>query len=622
MIENKKINIIIAISLVFALVISILLIVVANTQEANTLNKSQAEYTTKIFGTDIISIEIIADTEDWQQMLLNAINEQFIMADVIVNGTKFQSVGIRPKGNSSLTQVANSNSDRYSFRLQFDEYIKGQTCFGLESFVVNNMLGDNTYMKEYVSYDLMKAIGVDAPYFGFADIKVNDENWGLYLAVELYNESYEQRTFNNISGMLYNVKSMDMGGNMGKNQSDRQNDNRPPMSEEENGRFQNPNNDSQQRTESSGDNDKREFPSLPDEIILPESVDGEDRFQGRAGGRSSGGGSLEYTDDEIESYSSIFNNVVGKGSKKDFKRVVKALEMLSEGNELEEYFDVDKILRYLAAHTIVVNLDSYSSNMAQNYYIYERDGKITILPWDYNLAWGGFQSGEASSVINFPIDTPVSGVEMSSRPLIEKLFSNPEYLNQYHSYVQQLIDQYFANGKFEEKVNELDTLISDYVKNDCTAFCTYEEYNKAISSFITLGNLRAESVQGQIDGTIPSTTEGQKANDRDLISAEDINLSDLGSMMGGKGNNEGFGEMGQKGGRIPLDNFGQMERPTDMKQKGEMEQQDETRNLPSTMISNGNTGQKLINNNIIQISLLSSMLIAALIFVARYKKSY
>ncbi len=257
------------------------------------------------------------------------------------------------------------------------------------------------------------------------------------------------------------------------------------------------------------------------------------------GGR--GGGSLEYTDDNTSSYGSIFNNVVGKGTEEDYQRVVEALKALSEGKDLETYFDVDQILRYLAAHTVVVNLDSYSSMMAQNYYIYERDGQITILPWDYNLAWGGFQSGSASSVINFPIDTPVSGVDMSNRPLIQKLFSNPEYLDRYHGYLQQLMDNYFANGKFAEKINELDALISEYVKNDVTKFCTYDEYKTAVSAFITLGELRAQSVQGQLDGTIPSTTAGQNADPGKLIPAGDLRLSDLGSMMGGRGgNNMGF----------------------------------------------------------------------------------
>ena len=173
--------------------------------------------------------------------------------------------------------------------------------------------------------------------------------------------------------------------------------------------------------------------------------------------------------------------------------------------------------------------------MAQNYYIYEKDGKIAILPWDYNLAWGGFQSRDASSVINFPVDTPVRGVEMSERPLLEKLLANEEYLERYHNYLQNLIDVYFSNRKFEAKIKELDGLIGDYVKNDVSSFCSYEDYEKAVSAFITLGNLRAQSVQGQLNGMVPSSTAEQMAYPEKLIPAGDLNLQILGSMMGGEG---------------------------------------------------------------------------------------
>ncbi|RYD04969.1 hypothetical protein N752_11865 [Desulforamulus aquiferis] len=101
--------------------------------------------------------------------------------------------------------------------------------------------------------------------------------------------------------------------------------------------------------------------------------------------------------------------------------------------------------------------------------------------------------------------------------------------------MQELIDSYFADGKFEAKVQELNTLISNYVKEDSTAFCTYEEYQKAVKSLTTLGNLRAKSVQGQLEGTVPSTTAEQKVNSDKLISAGDLNIRDLGSMLGGKG---------------------------------------------------------------------------------------
>jgi len=537
-------------SIAVALAMSLAFTAVGAAQEANTGNASEPEYATKIFGTDIISIKIIADEAVWQGMLDNAINEQYIMVDVIVNGTKFLNVGIRPKGNSSLTQVAASNSDRYSFRLQFDEYVKGQTCFGLDSFVVNNMLGDSTYMKEYVSYELMGEIGVDAPYFGYADIKVNGENWGLYLAVERYSKSYEQRVFKDTSGMLYNVKISGMNGNEGGNLPGQLLGNAPALPEGQNVPVMKQippgivgNLDTSPPAGSTWANFTPPV-NADGSAFVPQmrgEIGGMERNFGGIGGRGSSGGSLEYTDDDVESYSAIFDNVVGKGTDSDFQRVVQALKALSEGEELEKYFDIDQILRYLAAHTIVVNLDSYSSSMAQNYYIYEREGQITILPWDYNLAWGGFQSGSATLVVNFPIDTPLSGVEMASRPLIDKLFANEGYLEKYHSYLQQLIDDYFANGKFEEKISALDALLSDYVKNDATAFCSYEEYKKAISAFSVLGDLRAQSVQGQLDGSIPSTTAAQNQSTDKLIPAGDLKLSDLGSMMGGRvGNNTNF----------------------------------------------------------------------------------
>lgn len=542
MITSKKISIIALFAMVLALLTVTALYIGI---DVNGINSEDPVYAAEIFGSDIISVEIIANENDWQNMLDNALSEEYIMADVIINGTKFTNVGVRPKGNSSLTQVSQSGSLRYSFRLQFDEYIKGQTCFGLTSLVVNNMLGDNTYMKEYISYDLMKEIGVDAPYFGFADIKVNGDSWGLYLAVEMYNDSYEQRVFKELSGELYNVKSMDMGDNNSANSNT--NSSAMPFKEGMESAPQNiqdrlPSNGfpPNERNENQNKAGVTEGGEIPAEIQNKPSVSnnkGNMNFEGMGGGRGGNtGGSLAYIDDKVSSYSAIFNNVVGKGNESSYQRVIEALKALSEGKDIEKYFDVDKILRYFAAHTIVVNLDSYSSSMAQNYYIYENDGQITILPWDYNLAWGGFQNISASSVINFPIDTPVSGISMEDRPLLQNLFENEEYLERYHSYLQELIDNYFADGKFEEKINMLNALIKDYVKNDKTAFCSYEEYESAVLNFITLGNLRAESVQGQLDGNVPSTTGEQNENPDKLISSGNLNISTLGTMMGGRGN--------------------------------------------------------------------------------------
>jgi hypothetical protein len=269
-------------------------------------------------------------------------------------------------------------------------------------------------------------------------------------------------------------------------------------------------------------------------------------FGGGFGGRG-GGGSLQYTDDSISSYSAIFDNAEFNPTDKDKQRVITAIENLNNGTDLEKYFDVDQILRYFAAHTVVVNADSYTSNMQQNYYIYERNGKISILPWDYGLAFGSFMSGSSSSSVNFPIDTPVSGVNMEDRPLLNKLLEVDEYRERYHGYLQEIVAGYFESGLWESTIKVLDEKINEYVKNDTTTTSTYEQYENSLPALIEFGKLRAESICGQLEGSIPSTTDGQRADSSALVDASHLNMNLLGSMGGGAMRGGGNVQNGQDG---------------------------------------------------------------------------
>jgi len=296
-----------------------------------------------------------------------------------------------------------------------------------------------------------------------------------------------------------------------------------------------------------------------------ERPEGGGMMGGGFGGRG-GGGSLVYTDDESSSYNSIFDNAIFKNSDKDKQRVIEAIKNLNAGTNLEKYIDVDATLRYFAAHTVTVNGDSYTSNMQQNYYLYERKGKLTILPWDYGLAFGGFMSsGGASGVVNFPIDTPVSGVNLEDRPLIGKLLEVDEYRERYHEYLRDIAKNYLQGGLWGSTINALDEKISAYVKNDATAYFTFEQYQAALPVFKELGLLRGESILGQLESEIPSTTEGQKAEGAVLVDGSGLNLSALGSMGGGMGGERGErpnrqgGQSGeqpeQSGGFVPPDGF-------------------------------------------------------------------
>ena len=259
-------------------------------------------------------------------------------------------MGIRPKGNTSLSSIASDpDTDRFSLKLEFDHYTKGQTCFGLDKLILNNNYADATNMKEAIVYDMYQYLGADASLYNYAEISVNGVYWGVYLALEAVEESFLLRNYGTEDGELYKPENMDG---------------------ERNG---------QERPEG-------EAPfggGMPGEGISGGGMPG--------GGfsKDNGGADLNYTDDELESYSVIWDGEVTDATDQDHRRVVTALKNISEGTDLENYLDVDNVLKYMAVHTFSVNMDSLSGNMTHNYYLYEHNGQLNILPWDYNLAFGG-----------------------------------------------------------------------------------------------------------------------------------------------------------------------------------------------------------------------------------------
>ena len=534
-----------------------------------------SEYAEKLFDQNTVStIDIQMDPKEWQNMLDNALQEEYVKCDVVINGEKIYNVGIRPKGNTSLTQVANDpNTDRVSFKFEFDHYVKGQTYYGLDKLVVNNMYADATYMKEYLSYDLMDYMGIKTPLYAFTSITVNGEPWGLYLALEALEESFAIRNYGADYGKLYKPETMNMGGG-GKmpNEGDRpempQGDKggqipmqngaegeggkipMPSEAEGESGQMPIPGNEGSQMPTPSGvggeesqismpsEEDRQMVGNKPPEMPSREfpREDFKDKGQGMPMDRDSGGSNLVYTDDNLESYKTVFESAVFKTSDEDKGRVVTALKKLSLGEELETYINVPEVLKYFAANTILVNLDSYLSNMQHNYYLYEEKGQLSMLPWDYNLSFGTFQGGSSTAVINFPIDTPVSGVSLEERPIIGKLLEVSEYKDAYHNDLESAIASYFESGLYEKRIDQLDALIGDYVREDATAFYSYDEYKASLTVLKAFGRLRAQSIRGQLECTIPSTTETQKNEQEKLIQADSINLS----LLGSQNNRENF----------------------------------------------------------------------------------
>ncbi len=571
MISSKYYNIITAVVLMIVLCFtSVFLFLGYQPDVVDAMALSEEMPYEKVFNQyEVMEIAISIAEEDWQDMLANPTAEEYKACDVKVNGTSYTEVAIRTKGNTSLSQVASSDSDRYSFKIEFDHYDKNKSLEGLDKLVLNNLFCDATYVKEYIAYDIFNYLGVETPYCTFANITVNGENYGCYLALEAMEDAFLERVYQS-EGELYKPESIQMAGNMKAPEDKKlQKDIDVPEGMEMPEGMEFPEGmempEGMEFPEGMEMSEGMEFPEgmeMPGGMEVPEGIEKtenreipqketaqEEKNSWESHGMpdffgQGGGSDLQYIDDNIESYSDIFDNAAFDVSEEDKQRVITALQKLSEGEALETYVDVDACLRYFAAQTFIVNLDSYYSSLKHNYYLYENNGQITILPWDLNLAFGGFQSGDADDAVNSAIDTPMGGNLEDERPLFSKLMEVAEYKEAYHDYLNDIVTGYVDSGRFTQTLSSIETVIAPYVKEDATAFYSYSEFQKGIETLKSFVLLRAESVAKQLTGEIPSVS-AERTEKTAGVDASAITLSDMG-MQGG----DGAGGKGDKNGNM------------------------------------------------------------------------
>ena len=246
---------------------------------------------------------------------------------------------------------------------------------------------------------------------------------------------------------------------------------------------------------------------------------------------------LRYIGDDPDRYPNIFDNAKFDTDGADRERLIQALRVLSTGEDLETAINVDEVLRYFTVQVFVMNWDSYLGHTGHNYFLYEEDGILSILPWDYNLAFGTYALGmtdpirDPNVLLNWPINTPARGEVMRNRPLYHNLMKNNTYFAQYHAYFDQFLTEYLESGRCKAVIRETQALIAPYVEADPTAFCSYEDHRLAVDTLLEVCRLRSESVRGQLEGTFPSTL-AQRAEQPDAgVDASHVDLRALGDFQ-------------------------------------------------------------------------------------------
>ncbi|MCC7301756.1 MAG: CotH kinase family protein [Bacteroidia bacterium] len=122
---------------------------------------------------------------DYRMDTAKAGAEGYIIADsVVVNGTRFDSCGVKYKGNSSY----NSNNNKNPLHIELNSVLS-QNYQGIQDIKLNNCYRDPSIVREVLSYDILKNY-MHCPRANFAQVYINGGLRGVYVNAEAVNKDW------------------------------------------------------------------------------------------------------------------------------------------------------------------------------------------------------------------------------------------------------------------------------------------------------------------------------------------------------------------------------------------------------------------------------------------------
>ena len=314
----------------------------------------------------------------------------YVEATLDYDGETWEHIGIRYKGNSSLSGAWKSGSYKMPFRLTFDKYedeypeIEDQRFWGFKDLKFGSNYKDDSLVRDKVASETWRAAGVAASKGAFVRIFVDTGDgptyWGLYTM------------FEDPCGELLDSWFEDDSGNCYK-----------------------------------PDGDGAAWTSPLDTSVFEKK-----------------------TNEDEADWS-------------DIETTHASLHATNDGaawrSTLEETFDVDGFLHYLAMNNLMQNWDVYGS-MTHNYYLYgdpADDNKLTWVPWDFNEAFStggrGLLTLEMSEVTD-------------DWPLIRNLMDDATYEEAYYTHLENSLATEFESATIEGLASTYHDLIAPYVTGD------------------------------------------------------------------------------------------------------------------------------------------------------------
>lgn len=137
----------------------------------------------------------------------------WVPADLKIGDKTWSHVGIRFKGNSSLSGAWQSGSKKLPLRIDSDHFkdlfpaTKGQRIWGFRKLAFNNCNGDASLMREMLATEVFRSFGVPSPKAAFVRVVMRHgsvlDTLGVYTMVEIPDDPLLDSWFGSHSGNLY-----------------------------------------------------------------------------------------------------------------------------------------------------------------------------------------------------------------------------------------------------------------------------------------------------------------------------------------------------------------------------------------------------------------------------------
>lgn len=139
----------------------------------------------RVFDRDVLH-EVAITVAEADLSSLDERTDVRVPAELVFDGIQLSQVGVRNKGATSFQPT----SQKPSFSIKLNEFVKGQELDGLKKLVLNNTVQDPTWANEILTYDTYRKAGLPAPRVAHAAVSLNGEPKGIYVIVEATNSQF------------------------------------------------------------------------------------------------------------------------------------------------------------------------------------------------------------------------------------------------------------------------------------------------------------------------------------------------------------------------------------------------------------------------------------------------